>query len=135
MRVINFTAIFMFFICIDLAIIFATFTIPSLQNVVAVSAGIDITDIYSSFYAQQSKVVSVDVNSTIPWVGDFWATVWLSVQLLALTAILLVKMPVIVTAVMGYFGIPPTLAGIFITLNTIVFMITAVNVYRKLRSL
>jgi hypothetical protein len=129
MRLLHYTTLFVFFLTIDLAIVFVTFTIPELQNVVSVTSGVNITAIYSTF---EQKLGDIS-GENIPIIGDFWASVWLSLQLIGLTLVLFLKMPVLVSAIFGYFGIPTPLATIFLTLNTIVFMVTVVNVIRRMR--
>ena len=130
MRLLHYTTVFIFFLCIDLAIVFVTFTIPQLQSVVSATSGVNITAVYNAF---STKLGDISGENNIPIIGDFWASVWLSLQLIGLTLVLFLKMPILVNAVFGYFGIPTPIATIFFALNTIVFMVTAINVVRKLR--
>jgi len=131
MRFVNYTMIFFFFVCIDLAITFVTFTNPEMNQLLVKSTGIDLNDLTSS-YAEMSNYLT---NGTLASLDGFMASALLTWKTLVFTVSLMVKMPFIVATVFSYFGLPPVIATIFLTLNTIVFAMFFADVIRKIRGI
>ncbi len=120
-----------FFICIDLAITFVGFAIPEIISVVKVQSGFNIEKLNQAYENFSSYVTS----GSLLTIEGFKASTTLIWQSLNFALSVVMFIPSIIAATLSYFGLPPEITAIFLTLNTLVFIWFIADLVRKLRGI